>query len=402
MTAEVKRLCPRVAYWYDMPMPYVVERFAALHARGNVQFEGWFTNRTEPDRSWEIDEESWGFRGRYISGERIAGQRLHLPSRELREFEPDVLISLFSSASFSLGSMMARAAGTRIVWRIVPTWDSWFERKRWREASKHILFRGVDGAKVPGPMGAGVASRYGVPRDRIFPVTQSIDIAHYAKASSISPQDRRRGREAHGLSGCVFLFVGRLLSNKGLDFLFDAFEAVQAQEPDVSLLLVGDGVHEERYRARAEGLERVRFTGFRQVKDLPDVYALADVFVFPTLGEVHGLVLDEAIAAGLPVITTNAVGDVDIRFRNGDNAFVTPVAESTQLAERMLSLARDAALRSRLAKRAVSSLDNPHERWAEGVERLVERVLEMPRRRSVSAYGFTAAGRLLRYIAPTS
>lgn len=373
----------RVVYWNNIPSPYVVERFNALVRRGNLEFEAWFSERKEPDRSWDVREEEWRFQARYITDRPFAGLRLHLPVSELRDRRPDLLVSLYASASFALGSFVARAAGARVAFRVLPTYDTWVQRSGWKEVLKHFLFRSVDGVKVPGPDGADMARRYGVPRDRIHSVTQSVDVAHYRRALEVSPGIRAERREELGLQGCVFIYVGRMWSGKGLGYLLDAYRQVRQELPNASLLLIGDGADEDRYRAVARNLPNVTFTGFVQPRELPEYYALADVLVFPTLGDPHGLVVEEAMAANLPVICTEAAGDIHRRLPDGRAGYVIPAANVAQLADRMLQLAGDANLRRALGaegQRLVTG--RVHEQWAIDFEEFVERVLSMPPRRT--------------------
>src|SRR3989440_708392 len=223
---------PRVVYWQNSPTPYVVGRFNALTDRGNLDFEAWFNAEREPDRSWEVNPAGWRFRARYIPARRLLGHRLHLPLVELQQTRPDVLVSLYDRLSFALGSLAARSSASRTALRVLPTYDSWSWRSCWKEMGKHVLFRAVDGAKVPGPDGAHLACRYGLPRTRIAAVTQSIDVAHYGRARDVEPSLRRQRRAQLGLQGCVFVYVGRLWAGKGLDYLFDAYPSVRERAPD--------------------------------------------------------------------------------------------------------------------------------------------------------------------------
>ena len=384
---------PRVVYWNSIPSPYVVERFNALARRGNLEFEAWFSERREPDRSWDVHEQEWRFQARYITENSVAGLRLRLPVAELRELRPDLFVSLYASASFALGSFVARATGARIAFRVLPTYDAWVQRSGWKELFKHFLFRSVDGVKAPGPAGANMARRYGVPGDRIHAVTQSVDVAHYGRARKVPPGIRAERREQLGLQGCVFLYVGRLWSGKGLDDLFDAYRLVRLQQPNASLLLAGDGVDEARYRAMARNLPNVTFAGFVQPRELPDYYALADALVFPTLGDPHGLVVEEAMAANLPVICTEAAGDIRRRLPDGRAGYVVPPANVAQLADRMLRLANDATLRKAFgAEGRCAVAGRVHEQWASDFESFVEGVLAMPPRRTPQVALARAAG----------
>ncbi|HSF31085.1 MAG TPA: glycosyltransferase, partial [Candidatus Tectomicrobia bacterium] len=210
-----------------------------------------------PIYSWEVNEAEWRFRARYIPTRSILGFRLQLPAAELVDTRPQLIVSLYASASFACGFFAARAVGARTVFRVLPTYDTWFRRSKAKEFLKHFLFRAVDGVKVPGPDGANVARRYGIPDDRIHVVTQSIDVEHYSRALTVDAISRRRQREQLGLRGCVFLYVGRLWSGKGLDYLLQAYRTVNKQQADISMLLVGDGVDVGRYRAMASRLPGV-------------------------------------------------------------------------------------------------------------------------------------------------
>src|SRR5207237_4267333 len=159
----------------------------------------------------------WPFRARYIPIRRLRGHRLHLPLVELQQTRPDVLVSLYDRLSFALGSLAARGSAARTAFRVLPNYDSWSRRSCWKELGKHVLFRTVDGAKVPGPGGAHLARTYGLPRTRIAAVTQSIDVAHYGRAHAVDPALRPPTRAQLGVQGFVFVFFGLLSAGTGLE-----------------------------------------------------------------------------------------------------------------------------------------------------------------------------------------
>jgi glycosyltransferase involved in cell wall biosynthesis len=110
-------------------------------------------------------------------------------------------------------------------------------------------------------------------------------------------------RERLGAAGesPLALVVSRLGAEKNLELAIDAV----ARLPDVRLAIVGDGPHRAELEERARRLgiaDRVRFTGALPRESLPDVYASVDAFAFPSMTETQGLVLAEALAAGLPVV----------------------------------------------------------------------------------------------------
>jgi glycosyltransferase involved in cell wall biosynthesis len=371
---------PRVVYWNNIPAPYMVERFDALAERGNLAFEAWFSARTEEDRSWVVEESSWRFSYRYLPS--LPGLAVALPLPAFRA-RPDLLVSLHASPSFVIGSSVASLRGVRIAYWVEVTFDAWIRRRPWKERLKRKLLPRADGILTAGRDGKAFAQRYGASPERTFVVPHVIDFKRYAAGSTAARTQRDQIREALGLRGVTFVYVGRLWRGKGLDHLLDAFVGVQRRSTgDVSLLLVGDGADEARLRNRCtnEGIENVVFAGFRDGDELPPLYAAADVFVFPTLGDPFGMVVLEAMACGLPVISTSAAGEIADRIDEGVNGFVVPPGDANALHAPMEALARDESLRARLAAAAVASVSSqsPHV-WAEAFEEAVDKILSLPR-----------------------
>jgi glycosyltransferase involved in cell wall biosynthesis len=384
----------RIVYWNNIPAPYMVERFNAVARRGNLDFEAWFSARTEPDRSWTVDEASWQFRHRYLPGLERGTNPLVLPMPLVREDAPALLVSLYAAPAFILGWILARRRGARTAFWVEVTYDAWVRRRRWKEVLKSRLFPLADGILTAGADGRAFARRYGARSHRIFLIPHVIDFTHYARGSTLSGSDRDSLRRQLGLRGTSFVYVGRLWSGKGLLFLLDAFAALQRRDVgETTLLLVGDGPDEGllRRRCKEKALANVIFAGFHHDDTLPLLYAAADVFVFPTLGDPFGLVVLEAMACGLPVIATSASGEIRDRVVDDVNGFVVPPAATGQLLDRMTLLARAPELRYRMGQASVHKVaaQSP-ELWADRFEHAVERILSMPRVKDLQANGSRA------------
>ncbi|MGH2411046.1 MAG: glycosyltransferase [Chloroflexota bacterium] len=147
--------------------------------------------------------------------------------------------------------------------------------------------------------------------------------------------------------GQTILFVGRFRYYKGLHFLLDALP----QMPNARLLLVGSGGQERELRAQAARLglgERVQFLTQVQDADLPRLYASADLFVLPACerSEAFGLVLVEAAASGLPLVSTElGTGTSYVNVNRQTGLVVTP-RDPTALARACNELLADPALRA--------------------------------------------------------
>ena len=134
------------------------------------------------------------------------------------------------------------------------------------------------------------------------------------------------------------------------------------------MLIVGDGVDAERFLGQESATAGVRFAGFVQPADLPEWYAVCDVLVFPTHGDPNGLVVEEAMAAGLPVIVSDAAGDIRARVPESVGR-VVPVGDAEALAEAMQALA-EPSLRDTMAGKASAWVAwRNDERYAEDLVR---------------------------------
>jgi len=378
---------PRVVYWNNIPSPYMIERFNAVVRRGNINLEAWFGARTEPDRSWTIDESTWQFPHRYLPRVGIGRHRLSLSTPVLTARRPDLLVSLYATPSFLGGLRLAWWRGWRTALWVEVTFDAWVRRRRWKEALKRIVFQRVDGIITAGQDGRAFAMRYGVPSERVHIARHVVDVEYFATEAATARPARDMIRSRLGLSGVVFVYVGRLWWGKGTGPLLAAYTALEREFPGrTSLLIVGDGPEEARIAqaARSEGLS-VKLAGFRQRAELPSMYAAGDVFVFPTLGDPYGLVVDEAMAAGLPVISTTAAGEIRERVVDDVNGYLVPPNDPVALAAAMRRLAADPALRNRMGSRSAEMIvAYTPDRWAQAFEEAVEAILSSHRLGSTS------------------
>ncbi|WP_158289780.1 glycosyltransferase family 4 protein [Micromonospora sp. S4605] len=171
------------------------------------------------------------------------------------------------------------------------------------------------------------------------------------------------------------LYVGRLDQRKGFPVLLDAWPQVRRALPGARLLVTGQFDARERDRwarqVRRRGLADVELIGYVPDAELPRYYRTADVFCAPSTGyEALGIVLLEAMAAGLAVVTTDIEGYRTI-VRDGAEALVAPPGDVTALADRLIAALVDTDLRARLVangRQRVQEYDWP---------RLAERLLQL-------------------------
>jgi glycosyltransferase involved in cell wall biosynthesis len=248
-----------------------------------------------------------------------------------------------------------------------------------RRFSRHQC-NAVDEVIVPSTAMAERLAAYGVTTPRqVLPT--GIPLDRYARG------DGATFRAARGIAPDrpLALFVGRVAHEKNIGFLLEALSHARRECPDALLLITGEGPAMNDLRRHASDLgipDAVRFLGYLdRVTELPDCYAAADAFAFASRTETQGLVLLEAMAAGLPVVALAAMGTVDI-LAGAAGAIVPPDAprEFGRALGRLLA-DRDAA--SRLAAQARQTA----QAWSEDTMagRMAERyrqVLAGPRRKA--------------------
>jgi glycosyltransferase involved in cell wall biosynthesis len=144
---------------------------------------------------------------------------------------------------------------------------------------------------------------------RIFSCAQAIDNPFWLqKARSLN---RQAEREALGLDRITFLLVGRALPRKGFQNFLAAWGRLpQELHAKICAIIVGDGqdLPELKSLAGTRGLDNVRFAGAQSAAQLARFYAAADIFVFPSLEDVWGLVVNEAMCFGLPILASQFAG----------------------------------------------------------------------------------------------
>lgn len=211
----------------------------------------------------------------------------------------------------------------------------------------------------------------GVKSEKITVIPNGINLEVFARADGNKIIHELKLPEKHLVITCV----ANLAPNKGHSFLLEAFENLAAKLPAAYLLLVGEGASrtelEEQVKAY-QSRNRIIFMGSR--KDVPDILAGSDLFVLPTLFEGMSNALMEALAAGVPVITTDIPENRQL-IKNGLNGVLVKPAEIKDLEAQMQRLLSDKGLRQQLAKSAQADIERRFalkrvaEQWHQEIKR---------------------------------
>ena len=229
----------------------------------------------------------------------------------LIRFRPKAIISGDFGPRTLLCWLIARMIGARLLIWTEEILSSARGRSKLQRALRRFLLPRADGFLAWGEPARGYLLTQGVGLDRISVVPQSIDVEEWNRLRS--KQSRGDLRTELGLSGITFLFVGRLVERKGIDRFIKAWAALPAsQTANASALIIGAGELEAELRALSLrlGARNIVFKGGLSSSELAKYYTACDVLVFPSLEDVWGMVVNEALLFGLPVLGSIHAGAV--------------------------------------------------------------------------------------------
>jgi glycosyltransferase involved in cell wall biosynthesis len=381
----------RLAHIVTHPIPYYAPLYRELSSRPEIDLTVFFASDVsvreyeDPgfDRSvdWDtplLDGYRYRFlrsaRGRKLSGDRV----LYRPSLDIvrsagaGSFDA-VWVHGYANVNTWFSFVLTRLSGKAFLVRDDPILQH--SRPGWRRAIKYPILRAVfrrAGGLYVGERNRRYLLHYGMPEERLFPARHCVDNAFFrAKATELA--DRRDAlRESLGVAGedPVVLFCGKFVAKKQPLRIIEAF-ALLRERRRARLLMVGDG--EERPAAERlvaqRGIPDVVFAGFLNQSEIVRAYAAADAFVlFSSDFETWGLVVNEAMNFGLPVVVSDKVGCGDDLVRDGRNGHVVPHGDVVGLASALESVIMSPERTRELGARSREIIDEYSvERCADGV-----------------------------------
>ena len=264
-------------------------------------------------------------------------------------------------------------------------------RTWWKEMIKRRIVALYSAALVGGQRHIEYLVELGMPRDRIFTGYDVVDNDYFARRTLEIRNSKFEIRKQYGLPENYFLASARFIEKKNLPTLIRAYAAYRQKSeasgnPPWDVVLLGDGPLRETLKSQLSTLNlhrHVRLPGFKQYDELPVYYALAKAFVHASTTEQWGLVVNEAIASGLPVIVSNRCGCVPELVQG--NGFTFEPTDEHELGSRLLqmaSLSDDERRRLGDASYTIAANFAP-KRFGEGMEQAAQLALNQPRKASL-------------------
>lgn len=358
----------RVLLLSEIISPYRIPVFNALATHATVDLHVVFLAETDAAlRQWHVYKDEIRF-----SYEVLPSWRLPLHKRSLllnwgvcaclRKFAPQTIIcgGYNYYASWEALSWARRHEVSFVLWSESNGYDA-RSGSRWVESLKlHFLSR-CSRFVVPGKSSFEYLQSLRILPESITLAPNAVDNAGFAGQSESIRARASEFRQRIGLPPRFVLYVGRLVPQKGVFDLLDAYGRLEDDiRSQVGLVFAGDGecrAELERKAKRIRGGE-ICFPGFLQREDLAGLYALAESLVLPTHSDPWGLVVNEAMACGLPIVVTSVAGCVADLVEDGWNGYVAPPANPEALKTAIDRLLRSVELRQEMSARSLERIKN--------------------------------------------
>lgn len=348
-----------------MPSPYQRETFDAINSSGAFNVTVDYFAATAGDRHWAPETlkpyESVLPGMQFLRGG-ASGRFNPAVLRRLREVGADlVVLSDYSSPTVQIAMRILRASERRwVYWGEVPGVNArapfglWVRRRLQAPLARATAI-------------AAIGSRAAATYNAMFPHVPVFDIPYFCNIEPFCRASKFRSKAS--TDRVRLLFSGQLVARKGIDLLMHAFQEASQNVPELELYILGEGpMRAHLQRIARSTLGRVEFLGHRDPTELPSVFAEADLFVLPSRHDGWGVVVNEALGAGLPIVASDGVGAAHNLVAHGVNGLITPAGDVGALREALVLLARDPARRRSMAEasreRAANwGLDESVRRW---------------------------------------
>ncbi|MCX8128919.1 MAG: glycosyltransferase family 4 protein [Clostridia bacterium] len=344
----------RVLYITNIPTPYRIDFWNELGK--HVDLTVWFEAANYKHRKWDIRDLGLNFKYEFLKGLMFgAGRQFNIGMfRKLKQEKYDVLIiSCYNSPSEMLVITWLNIKKIPFIF----TSDGGFPKKdiKIKYLLKKYLISSAREWLSSGSNCTRYLNHYGADKELIFEYPFSVDFKVEGQ-TSLTCEERLELKNRDNLNDVVVLTVGQFIHRKGIDVLLSAFKEIGNK--NVSLVIIGDGPLKEEYGSYVSGnnLQNVVIKDFMQKDELVKYYKIADIFVLPTRYDIWGLVVNEAMYFGLPVIATNKTGAAFDLIEDGVNGYVVDSEDIGQLKSKLAYLIDNAEVRAEFSKKSFEKI----------------------------------------------
>ena len=346
----------KVLFLVNIPSPYRVNFFNELSKNCDLTVAFEKKNSKARDSKW-ISDEGINFRAVFLDGIRIKNRLVY--SRELVDLaKQDWDIVVLGVYMITPAIYINRLYSRKHKPFYIQADGGFIKNDRWfADRFKRGLISAATGWITSGPETTKYLVHYGAVQDKCFEYPfSSIRKADIVDSFSVRKERMEQARKQLGLGQQkkIILAVGQFIHRKGFDVLL---KSATKLKNEADIIFVG-GVPTAEYQQLCSSLElqNVFFEGFKTKKELEKYYQAADIFVLPTREDIWGLVINEAMAYGLPVVTTDrCIAGLEL-IENGENGFIFKTDNVEELASRIDELLEDEELRNKISQNNIEKI----------------------------------------------
>lgn len=271
---------------------------------------------------------------------------------------PDVLlVHGYNYLTNILAIIFAKMLGIKVLLRGDTRLTDRHKNENVKWLLKRSFFRLVDGFLTIGSLNRDYYLAHGVEETRLYFSPFSVDNKFFCRSAAERFKARAKVRRELKIpsEACVILFVGKFIQRKRAQDVVLAFQRICAIRSNVFLVMVGSGPMAAQIQEIAVEMcrERIIFAGFKNQSEIPEIFAASDMLIVPSEDEPWGLIVNEAMAAGLPVIASDQVGSAPDLIENKGTGYVYPCGNIEALAQCMVDLIDHSEKRTQMGQVAV-------------------------------------------------
>lgn len=363
-----------LAFLTNIPTPYKTPLFKELSTEFNITV--YYMAESESNRNWKVDFGK-GYKAVLLKG--ITLNKKHINFSIIKELLSNkyeaVIISGFENPTSILAMFLCIFKKIKyIIWH-----DGGFIEKECclEFYIKKFFIKRAKSFWVSGTKAKELIEHYGGNKDLIYYSYLTVDINYFKNNSKVSDKEKSLIKNMFHLKEIVILSVARMSDEKGIKELLYAFKKLNNEFNNISLLLVGEGKNRIQYEniVNVFHITNVGFTGHLEQKLLPLIYGSSNIFVLPTKRDPWGLVINEAMASGLPIISTDKAGASYDLIKENANGFIIKENIKEELYEKMKLLIEDNELRNKFAEESSNIISEwTYSKGIDSLNKLLEHI----------------------------
>lgn len=373
---------PKILLLSNTIAPYRIPVFNYLARKANITFV--FLSGMLKNLKLKVHWDEIKFHYQILSGKQIFFGHSESPLRLNRGFlrllikeNPDVIVaSGYNYIESIFGLIYAKLKNRRFVLWSGSTPQSSRSRNFAIMKMKRTIIRKCNSFLAYGSDAADYLIAYGADKNTIVTSCNTVDLqAFHLKSKEFFP-NRELFKRQHNLPCLNILFSGQLIPRKNLPTLIKAFRLLG--RTDCGLIILGDGYKQDEYitYCKDHGIANVFFKGHQDFPELIKYYVVSDLFVLPSYREVWGLVINEAMSCGLPILCSNRAGAARDLVKDEVNGYTFNPEDIHELKGKLRLLLDDAEKRKEMGRNSFELIkDCTPQKYAEDMLKAISLAL---------------------------